>query len=349
MIVTKKDTAVVILSYNSTKWLDMFLPKIIEQAESGYEVVVVDHASTDGTLDFLARRFPEVHALRLEENHGFAWGYAQGLERIKAKYYVLLSADFEVTDQWFPPLHKAMEGNLHMAACQPKVRYFKDRNYFEYAGAAGGYMDAWGYLFCRGRMFDKLERDEGQYDDAREVFWASGGCFVVRSEAYHAIGGLDPDLVSHMEEVDLCWRLKNAGHAIGYVPESVVFHVGGSVITYGSPQKTFYNFRNNLLLLLKNEAGGKLFWLLPFRLTLDGIAGLQFLAQGKPANTMAIIRAHFSFYACSGKWWKKRKAAKALWTDRKNKNGLYKKSVLVQFFFKGRKKFSDLSPRDFVS
>jgi len=346
MIAAKQDTAVVILSYNSRKWHELFLPKIVAEAKSGYDVFVVDHASTDETDDYIRHKFPYVNLIKLTENHGFAWGYAEALKQIEAKYYILLSADFEVTDNWFPPLHAAMEANPDMAACQPKIRYYKDKEIFEYAGAAGGYMDKWGYLFCRGRIFSTLEKDEGQYQDATEIFWASGGCFVVRADVYHHSGGLDPDLFAHMEEVDLCWRMKNTGYTIGYVPDSTVFHVGGSVITYGSPQKTFYNFRNSLVLLLKNERAGKLFWLLPLRLLLDGIAALQFAASGQVKNIIAIIKAHWSFFLNFGMWLRKRKDVSALITER-NTRGVYKRSIIVQYFLKGKKKFTQLSKNDF--
>jgi len=347
MIVTRKDTAVVILSYNSRKWHELFLPKIVEQSKDGYDVIVVDHASPDDTAQYVSHHFPYVQLIRLTENHGFAWGYAEALKQIEAKYYILLSSDFEVTDNWFPPIHKAMEANWNLAACQPKIRYYKDKEYFEYAGAAGGFMDKWGYLFCRGRIFNTLEKDEGQYNDSsNDLFWASGGCFVVRSEIYHKLGGLDPDLFAHMEEIDVCWRMKNAGYDIGYVADSTVFHVGGSVITYGSPQKTFYNFRNSLVLLLKNERAAKLLWLLPLRLLLDGVAAMQFLAGGKWSNIVAIVKAHWSFFFSFGKWYKKRQIQKALVICRSEK-GIYQKSIIAQYFLKGKKKFSELNPADF--
>lgn len=346
MIATKQDTAVVILSYNSRKWHELFLPKIVAEAQSGYDVFVVDHASPDDTADYVKHNFPYVNLIRLTENHGFAWGYAEALKQIEAKYYILLSSDFEVTDNWFPPLHRAMEANSNMAACQPKIRYYREREYFEYAGAAGGFMDKWGYLFCRGRIFSTLEKDHNQYNDPKEIFWASGGCFVVRAEVYHHLGGLDPDLFAHMEEVDLCWRMKNTGYSIGYVPDSTVYHVGGSVITYGSPQKTYYNFRNSLVLLLKNEQAGKLLWLMPLRLILDGLAALQFLASGQIKNILAIVKAHWNFFFSFGKWSRKRRDVIALATER-NTKGVYKRSIIFQYFFKGKKKFSDLNQVDF--
>lgn len=347
MIVTRQDTAVVILSYNSRKWHELFLPKIVEQAKDGYDVIVVDHASPDDTAQYVRHHFPYVQLIELKENHGFAWGYAEALKQIQSKYYILLSSDFEVTDNWFPPIHKAMEANASLAACQPKIRYYKDKEYFEYAGAAGGFMDKWGYLFCRGRIFSTLEKDEGQYNNnTNDLFWASGGCFVVRADVYHKLGGLDPDLFAHMEEIDVCWRMKNAGYDIGYVADSTVFHVGGSVITYGSPQKTYYNFRNSMVLLLKNESGARLIWLLPLRLVLDGIAAMQFLAGGKINNILAIVKAHWNFFFNFGKWYKKRRIHKELVTVR-SKAGIYKKSIIIQYFLKGKKKFSDLDTKDF--
>ena len=240
-----------------------------------------------------------------------------------------------------------METNCNLAACQPKIRYYKDKDYFEYAGAAGGFMDKWGYLFCRGRIFSTLEKDEGQYNDStNDLFWASGGCFVVRAEVYHKLGGLDPDLFAHMEEIDVCWRMKNAGYDIGYVADSTVFHVGGSIITYGSPQKTYYNFRNSFVLLLKNEKGSKLIWLIPLRLLLDGIAAMQFLAAGKFNNIIAIVKAHWNFFFNFGKWYEKRQIQKALVVER-NEKGIYNKSIINQYFLKGKKKFSQLNPQDF--
>lgn len=340
MIALTKDTAVVILSYNSLKWLQLFLPKVVAES-ANYQVVVVDHASTDNTGDFIAQHFPAVTLLTLQENHGFSWGYAQALQQIEAKYFVLLSADFEVTENWFAPLYETMEAHPRLGAIQPKVRYYKEREKFEYAGACGGFMDNWGYMFCRGRIFDTLEEDQGQYDQPIEVFWASGGCFMVRAEAYKKVGGLDPDFFAHMEEIDVCWRLKNAGYSIGVVPQSTVFHVGGSVISYGSPQKTFYNFRNSLVLLLKNEESNKLVWLIPLRLILDGVAGLQFLAKGDFKNIWAIVRAHFSFYGSFPMWYKKRQAAKKLVSFR-NKEGIYHRSIIVDYFIKKRKWFSQL-------
>lgn len=342
MIVCHKDTAVVILSYNGTKWHELFLPTIVAEAHTGYEVIVADNASTDDTLQYVNTNFPTVKTLQISVNHGFANGYYEALKLIKAKYYILLSADFEVTEGWFPPLHAAMEADERLAACQPRIRYWRDRELFEYAGAGGGFMDKFGYLFCRGRIFFDIEKDQGQYNDNIEVFWASGGCFMVRADLYHHLGGLDNEFYAHMEEVDLCWRLKNAGYKIGYVARSLVYHVGGSVISYGSPQKLYYNFRNNLILLIKNEKGTKLLWLFPFRLVLDGVAGLRLLLTGDYRQTGTIIKAHFHVYRSLGKWLGRRRENKKMITQR-NEEGIYPRSIVWDYFVLRRKKFTGLS------
>jgi len=341
MIVCEQETAVVILSYNGKKWHQLFLPQIVKEAEKGYDLIVADNASTDDTLSYVQENFPTVKTLHIPINKGFSNGYYEALQQVQAKYYILLSADFEVTDNWYPPLLHAMQHYEGLAACQPKIRYWKEKEYFEYAGAAGGFMDKWGYLFCRGRIFNDLEKDNGQYEDDIEIFWASGGCLMVRADLYHKMGGLDKDMYAHMEEVDLCWRLKNAGYKIGYIAGSTVFHVGGSVISYGSPQKLYYNFRNSLVLLLKNEAGLKLLWLFPLRLFLDGLAGFQFLLQGKIKEIGIIIKAHFHFYGSFAKWLKKRNQAKKLAVVR-NKEGIYDKSIVWDYFALKKKTFDKL-------
>lgn len=342
MIHTAQDTAVVILSYNGKKWHEQFLPLIVAEAASGYSVVVVDNASTDDTAAYIQAHFPAVTLLRIAVNKGFAHGYAEALQQIQSRFYILLSADFEVTEGWFPPLRSAMDRYPGMAACQPKIRYWREREKFEYAGAAGGFKDTYGYMFCRGRVLNDIEEDKGQYDDNIEIFWASGGCLMIDAALYHQVGGLDADFYAHMEEIDLCWRLKNAGYKIGYIGDSTVFHVGGSVISYGSPQKLFYNFRNSLILLLKNESWGRLLWLMPFRLVLDGVAGLHMLVQGQWVECRTVIKAHFSFYGSLGKWLRHRKAARKVLGTTPNNVSVYKGSIVWQYFFSGKKKFSDL-------
>ena len=332
--------AVVILNWNGKKLLEQFLPSVIKYSKEA-ALYVADNASTDDSISFVENNYPNVHIIKNTENGGYAKGYNDALKSLKEPIFCLLNNDVEVTDNWLEPIIQTFNDEPDTAIIQPKILDYKRRDYFEYAGAAGGYMDYLGYLFCRGRIFETLEEDHHQYDDAVELFWASGGCFVVNAAVYHHVGGLDRDLYAHMEEVDLCWRIKNAGYKIAYVPSSTVYHVGGSVISYGSTQKLFYNFRNSLILLLKNERSAKLCWLLPVRLVLDGVAGLQLLLQGKWKHTLTIIKAHFSFYGQLGLWLKKRSKNKALITHR-NTVGIYQKSIIWQYFAKKKRTFSAL-------
>ncbi len=342
MIVSAHDTAVVILSYNGRPWHEKFLPLIVaEGARAGYDVVLADNASTDDTLPYVRQNFPTVATLPIARNRGFSYGYCEALKQIEAKYYVLLSADFEVTPGWFEPLQEAMQRYPGLAVCQPKIRYWREREKFEYAGAAGGFIDRLGYMFCRGRIFADIEEDRGQYDDDIETFWACGGCFMVRADLYHKVGGLDPDLYAHMEEIDLCWRLKNAGYRVGAIGGSTVYHVGGSVISYGSPQKLYYNFRNNLVLLLKNERSGKLLWAFPLRLVLDGVAAFHYVLKGQFRSFWTILKAHLHFYGSLGKWLRKRREGKKLRTHR-NTCGVYPGWVVWQYFALRKKTFPKL-------
>lgn len=341
MITCRHDTAVVVLSYNGRHLHQLFFPELLHESEGKYDVVLIDNASTDDTAAWVAEHFPSVQIIRLGVNHGFANGYYEGLQQITARYYVLLSADFEITPGWFQPLHERMEKHPDLGALQPKIKYYREKEKFEYAGAGGGFMDKWGYLFCRGRIFFTLEEDQGQYDDDTETFWAGGGCMFVRADLYHFVGGLDRDLYAHMEEVDLCWRLKNHGYRIGYCGSSTVYHIGGSVISYGSPQKLFYNYRNSLILLYKNLPVGRLLWLLPWRLLLDGISGARAALKGEWKEVGAILRAHGSFYAQWLSLVPKRLHARSL-VRRPRMNGLYSGSIIWDYFVKGRKKFSEL-------
>jgi hypothetical protein len=341
MVHCQYDTAVVVLSYHGKNLHQQFFPQLIQEAQGKYDVVLIDNASTDDTYDYVKQHFPEVHLIQLPINRGFANGYYEGLLQIEAKYYVLLSADFEITTGWFDPLHQLMEAKPDLGAVQPKIKYFKDKTYFEYAGAGGGFIDRWGYLFCRGRVFFTLEKDEAQYDDTIETFWAGGGCMFIRSELYHQLGGLDRDLYAHMEEVDLCWRMKNAGYRIGYCGASTVYHIGGSVISYGSPQKIYYNYRNSLILLLKNLPMDRLLWLLPFRLGLDGVSGLRAMLKGDFKEVGAIIKAHWHFFWRIGFWWKKRQVSQQL-IIQPTMGGVYPGYIILDYFLKKKQKFSEL-------
>ncbi len=343
IVSTDHDTAVVVLSYNGGMYHQQFFPLLVSESKAGYDVILVDNASTDDTLSFVQQNFPTVKTLHLDTNQGFTGGYIQGIRHLEGyKYMVLLSADFEVTPGWFEPLHAAMQSDPSRGACQPKIKYQKDKEYFEYAGAAGGFMDSMGYFFCRGRIFNSIEKDHGQYDSAIDCFWAGGGCIMLQSDLYSKLGGLEHDLFAHMEEIDLCWRMRNAGYKVSCIPESTVYHVGGSVISYGSPQKTYRKFRNNLLIFVKNYHGLRFWpWLLA-RLALDGIAALQFLLRGEFKNIWAVIRAHLSFYLLLPKFWSKRQVCKELVSDAPNTEGQYKGLLIWDFFVRKKRKFSDL-------
>lgn len=339
-----KKVAVVILNYNGKKMLADFLPGVIENTNGDMaEIVVADNKSTDGSVEFMQEAFPYIRLILNDENYGFAGGYNKALEKVEAEYYVLLNSDIEVTPGWIEPVIGFMEQNPDVAACQPKIRSFYDRDKFEYAGAAGGFIDKYGYPFCRGRVFQNLEEDKGQYDTTIDVFWATGACMFVRADLYHKVGGLDASFFAHMEEIDLCWRLKNNGYRICCCPQSVVFHIGGGTLPKNSPRKTFLNFRNNLSLLLKNYPGNKVYLILSYRILLDWVAAFKFLFEGCFADFAAVIKAHFAFYS----------RRKALQVERKNLKKaplgeVYNKNIVFEAFIKGVKRYSQLSPDDFL-
>lgn len=336
------DTAIVILNWNGAAFLRQFLPGVLAAAD-GARVLVADNASTDDSLTLLAQQFPQVETLVHRENLGFCEGYNQALSQLQGRfrYYVLLNSDVAVSPGWLLPLRQLLQANPHIAAVQPKVLAYADPSYFEYAGAGGGYLDRLAYPFCRGRLFDTLERDEGQYDDDRPVAWASGACLLIRADAWHLAGGLEPAFFAHMEEIDLCWRLWNAGHEVWYCGSSAVQHVGGGTLPKTNPRKTYLNFRNGLALLYKNAAPGELLGPMLQRLLLDGVAGLRFLLSGEFANFRAVLRAHFSFYSRFGYWQKRRRAARPHLriTERP---GVYQGSVVWAYFGRRTRSFRDL-------
>ncbi|QBN17355.1 glycosyltransferase family 2 protein [Flavobacterium nackdongense] len=297
--------AVVILNWNGTKLLEQFLPYIVKYS-SAADIFVADNASTDDSVAFVKANFPTVKIVENESNFGFAQGYNEALKNVDAEIYALVNSDIEVTENWLEPIIETFENEPKTAIIQPKILDFKRKEYFEYAGAAGGFMDKYGYMFCRGRMFDTLEKDNGQYDDHCEIFWASGACFFIRSSVYKELKGFDADFFAHQEEIDLCWRAFNKGHIVKYNWQSKVYHVGGATLQQGNPRKTFLNFRNSLLMMLKNLPKNQLFPVLFIRLILDGIAGIQFLLQGKLKHLLAVLKAHFSFYWLLFKYYKKR-------------------------------------------
>jgi len=298
--------AVVILNWNGVKLLEQFLPSVIQFSE-GATIYVADNDSTDNSVAFVTENFPTVKIVKNSGNHGFAKGYNDALKHIDAEIYALVNSDIEVTENWLKPILDTFEKEKQTAIIQPKILDFKNKEYFEYAGAAGGFIDKYGFPFCRGRIFDTVEKDNGQYNDNIELFWASGACFFIRKNVYHELGGFDESFFAHQEEIDLCWRAANEGHIIKYNSQTVVYHVGGATLQQGNPKKTYLNFRNSLLMMVKNLPKRGLFWVIFFRMILDGVAGIRFLAQGKFGHTFAILKAHFSFYCLSLKYLGKRK------------------------------------------
>lgn len=293
---TSGNLAIVILNWNGKNWLEKFLPNVIEHTKNA-EIYVIDNASTDDSVDFLKTNFPTVKIVINNKNLGFAGGYNEGLKSISAQIYCLLNSDVEVTENWLDPVFHLFEKDKNIVAIQPKILDYNRKDYFEFAGAAGGLIDNLGYPYCRGRVFENLEKDEGQYDDETEIFWASGCCLFIRSEEFWTQNGFDERFFAHQEEIDLCWRLKNSGKKIFYTGKSRVYHVGGGTLNKQSPQKTYLNIRNNLSMMLKNLPFPKLIWLIFFRLCLDGIAGIYFGIKFGFPHLWAVVRAHFRFYA----------------------------------------------------
>ena len=344
--------AVVILAWNGKEFLEKFLPSVAASTYSDLEVYVADNHSTDGTADYVRQQWPKLKLICLERNEGFAAGYNSALAQVSADYFVLLNQDVEVVPGWIEPVIALMERDNLIAAAQPKLMDFRQRKQFEYAGGAGGFLDHWGYPFCRGRIFDTTEIDAGQYDGTREIVWATGAALFVRAELFKSFGGFDGDFFAHMEEIDLCWRLKNAGYKIFCTGESTAFHVGGGSLPKGNPRKTFLNFRNNLVLILKNMTAGELWWRFPLRLVLDQLAALRALAGGNSGDFCAIIKAQCHVVFGLGKWWPHRKIAqKAVAENRvgpRNVSGIFQGSVVRYYFQRGVKRFSDLPPDKFA-
>ena len=332
------NTAVVVLNWNGINWLKKFLPILIEKSKD-VNVYIADNASTDNSVEYVNNNFPNVKVLKNFSNEGYAKGYNDALETLKEEFFVLINSDIEVTDNWIKPIINLMETNSDIAACQPKILSFHDRNKFEYAGACGGFIDTLGYPFCRGRIFSDLEDDNNQYNDITEVFWASGACLFVRAKYFKEVNGFDNDFFAHQEEIDLCWRLKNKGYKIMVNPNSAVFHVGAGTLNTSSPLKTYLNFRNNLFMLYKNLSVLKLIITILFRLPLDGIAALSFAKKENGlGHVFSILRAHLVFYVSIPLLSLKRKKI----DQKKNLTGQKKFSILLKYYFLGIKKFSNL-------
>jgi GT2 family glycosyltransferase len=329
-----KKIAVVILNWNGVKLLEQFLPSVIQFSPEA-TIYVADNASTDESVAFIKNNFPTVKIVQNKTNQGFAGGYNEALQYIDAEIYALVNSDIEVTENWLKPILETFETEPKTAIIQPKILDFKRKEYFEYAGAGGGFIDQFGYPFCRGRIFDTLEKDNGQYNDKTEIFWASGACFFIRSTVYKELKGFDQDFFAHQEEIDLCWRAINKGHIIKYNSESTVYHVGGATLQQSNPQKTYLNFRNSLLMLTKNLSQKHLIKVLIIRMLLDGIAGVKFTLEGRFIHCWAIIRAHFSFYRLFLRNYKKRE---------KNQVEIYfkVKSIVYDYYVKNGTVFADV-------
>ena len=337
-----KKTAIVILNYNGSKFLKQFLPGVIDKTIEIADVWVADNCSTDDSVSILQNEFPQINLIVNKENSGYAGGYNEALKQLDYKYFLLLNSDIEVADNWVQPLEELMDSDENIAACQPKILSYLEPEKFEYAGSAGGFIDKYGYPFCRGRLFLSLEEDNGQYDDVQEVFWASGACMMVRADLFKQYNGFDADFFAHMEEIDYCLRMKNYGFKIMVCPSSKVYHIGGGTLSKKSSKKTYLNFRNNFSLLYKNLPDNQLVKVFIVRLLLDGVAGIKFLLQGGFADTIAVLRAHLYFYKNYGKLREKRHQLK-----QQEVNKIYKRNIVFDYYILRKTKFSELNKEDF--
>ncbi|HLO37766.1 MAG TPA: glycosyltransferase family 2 protein [Lacibacter sp.] len=333
---TLPSVAVVILNWNGRNFLQQFLPSVLASTYTNLRVIVADNASTDDSVQFVQQTFPSVEILTSKENYGFAKGYNFFLKQVKADYYVLLNSDVEVTKNWIEPIINLMEADNTIAACQPKLLAYNQKDIFEYAGASGGWIDALGYPFSRGRVFDVLEKDNGQYNDATEIFWASGASLFIRAEQFHAMNGFDEFFFAHQEEIDLCWRLQRSGYKIYVCPQSVVYHVGGGTLPTGSSQKVYLNFRNNLVMICKNLPWSELWWKLPFRIGLDIVSAWKELLSGKPGYWLAVVKAHLAFI---GWVFGSKQASVSTYPRLKT---IYRGSVVWQYFVRKKQFFSEI-------
>ena len=335
--------AVVILNWNGKELLERFLPSVITFSQNSADIIIADNNSSDTSIEFLKEKYPFIRIIQNHKNLGFAKGYNEALKHIEADYYILLNSDIEVTENWIEGIINLMKADENIAACQPKILSLKNKNEFEYAGAAGGFIDKLGYPFCRGRIFSTVEEDKKQYNDVKEIFWATGACLFIKADLFHKTGGFDEDFFAHMEEIDLCWRLKNAGYKIFYYPNSTVYHVGGATLNKMSSQKTFLNFRNNLSLVYKNATHHQLKSILFKRAILDFIAAVSFIFSGGFSHFYAVVKAYFTFYKSLKNIKEKRKNI-----IQTNVNGVYNKSIVKQFYISRKKSFLQLSENDFL-
>ncbi len=331
-----KKTAIVILNWNGRPMLERFLPSVVA-CSGDAEVVVADNGSTDDSVDFLSRQYPQLRLIRFDRNYGFAEGYNRALAQVEADYYVLLNSDVECTPGWIGPVVEMMEREPGVAVAQPKLLMYDQKDTFEYAGGAGGFIDKYGYPFCRGRLFSTLEKDHGQYDDECDIFWATGACMFVRASVWRELGGLDGDFFAHMEEIDFCWRTHLAGYRVRYCPQSTVYHVGGGTLPKSSPFKTELNFRNNLSMLYKNLPAARRGWVLAMRVWLDCVAALKFLLEGHRGEYQAVRKAHSQYRQL-----KPALRAKRARNGNHPVSGVYQGLLLLEYYLLGRKTFTAL-------
>ncbi len=331
------NTTVAILGYNSASLIRTYLPSLIEHSAEDSQLLFIDNASTDESLDILESEFKEIEVCKLKENYGYAGGYNLGLKGITAPYIVLVNSDIRVSENWLQPLVEFLDANPDYGAAMPKILSDTTNEYFEYAGASGGFLDSLSYPYCRGRIFDTIEKDEGQYDNVADVDWVSGAAFIIRRTLFEELGGFDQSFFAHQEEIDLCWRIRRNGYKLAVIPSSVVYHLGGGTLDYANSKKVFLNFRNNLVMIVKNEALSVLLWKIPLRLILDGVAGIKMLLSGSFASCWAIIKAHFSFYS---RLLSSRKKYKSVRSDKKLITRLGMPSILWAYHIRGKKTFS---------
>lgn len=330
-----KELAIVILNWNGIKHLKTYIPSVVEFSGDS-RIILADNASDDESVAFIQTNYPNIEIVQNTENGGFAKGYNDALKKVDATYYCLLNSDVEVTEGWTSSPIEILSTNKDVAICQPKIKSYLNKEYFEYAGAAGGFIDQLGYPFCRGRLFNSLEKDTGQYNDEYEIFWATGACMFIKSAVYHELNGFDANYFAHMEEIDLCWRAKNKGYTIKYTGKSTVYHLGGGTLSSISPRKTFLNFRNSLLTLYKNEPRATKHSVIFKRMVLDGVAGIKFLLEGNPKHFLAILKAHKSYYKL------KRQYNQASSISYPNPDNRYTGLIIVEHFLKGKKTFNQL-------
>ncbi len=341
------EVAIVVLNYNGEEFLESYLPFMTDSYTTGSsKIYVIDNQSTDGSIDYVREWHPEIEVIELDKNYGFAEGYNQGLSKINADYFALVNSDLQVTDHWLDPIIKLMKSDEHIAAVQPKILSMEHKDSFEYAGAAGGVMDILNYPFCRGRLFDTVEKDEQQFEEVTDIFWASGAAMVIKAELMQSFGGFDGDFFAHQEEIDLCWRLKNAGYRICYVPNSTVYHLGGGTLNYDNPRKTYLNFRNNFISSFKNEPAGQLLWKMPVRFILDIISACKFLVSGQAGSAKAVLKALLYILSHPVSILRKRRETKAKLKDLRIGNrtteGRSSKSIVWSYFVLGKKTFTSL-------